>query len=480
MARKKDGNPKEFGEFCPSGKVRTAIIDGKTFSYKSVQYTDVDGLAMFEGDIILGKVSDVDRDTEIRRQEMQGVISRGIIITGDQYRWPNCKVPYTIDASLPDQARVTDAIAHWEANTQFRFVLRTNANAASYPDWVTFRPGTGCSSYVGKQGGQQFINLASGCSKGNAIHEIGHTIGLWHEHSREDRNAFVTIHWDKIIAGYEHNFNQQIADGDDVGAYEYGSIMHYPRNAFSTDGSDTITPVDPAASIGQRTALSPGDIAAANSLCPKPLCPAAPKLCPAAPILNCPAAPILKCPPAPKLCPPAPLQCPAAPIVKCPPAPLQCTAAPILKCPPAPIINCPPAPILKCPPAPVLKCPPAPLIKCPPAPAVTCGAAPTFKPGPEWEKYTRGYFLDPSTGEQYSVGEPQPGMNQIPQIVINININGVQQPPVSLDYSQSDLYGYDNIDWTASEYPDPGESSDSSMTDDSSTASGSFDPECSE
>ena len=45
--------------------------------------------------------------------------------------------------------------------------------------------------------------------------------------------------------------------------------MHYPRNAFSKDGSDTITPVSAGAAIGQRTALSAGDIAAANSLCPK-------------------------------------------------------------------------------------------------------------------------------------------------------------------------------------------------------------------
>ena len=77
----------------------------------------------------------------------------------------------------------------------------------------------------------------------------------------------MTIHWDKITPGYEHNFNQHIADGDDVGAYDYGSIMHYPRDAFSIDGSDTITPTTSGVTIGQRTALSAGDIAAANTLC---------------------------------------------------------------------------------------------------------------------------------------------------------------------------------------------------------------------
>jgi len=256
-----DGSP---GEFRSGPDVRTALISGNTFRSRAVQYTAVDGLAMFEGDIILGTVEEVEQASEALRAEMTGALAASVIITGSQFRWPSCTVPFTIDAGLPNQARVTDAIAHWQANTGFRFVARTTE-----PDFVTFQASTGCSSSVGKRGGQQFVNLGAGCTTGNAIHEIGHTIGFWHEQSREDRDAFVTIHWDKIQAGFEHNFNQHITDGDDVGAYDYGSIMHYPRDAFSTDGSDTITPLDPAATIGQRTALSPGDIASATVMCPK-------------------------------------------------------------------------------------------------------------------------------------------------------------------------------------------------------------------
>lgn len=251
------------GEFQQEAEVRTALISGSTFHAKPVQYAVIDGLAIVEGDIVLGTAEEVERRTRQIRDDMRSGVAHGVIRSGSQYRWPDCRIPYTIDTSLPNQSRVTDAIAHWESNTRFTFVARTTET-----DFVTFRPGSGCSSQVGRQGGQQFVNLSSACSTGNTIHEIGHVVGLWHEQSREDRDSFVTISWSKIISGMEHNFNQHITDGDDVGAYDYGSIMHYPRDAFSVDGSDTITPLDPTAVIGQRAALSPGDIAAANSVCP--------------------------------------------------------------------------------------------------------------------------------------------------------------------------------------------------------------------
>ncbi len=250
----------------PNGEQRsgpiagTALVSGTTFTNKGLQYAEVDGLAIFEGDIILGTI-----------EEMQGLGDAGPVLqsiginagTNRQNRWPNATIPYEIDPGMPNQQRVTDAIAHWQANTSIRFVQRTAANASQFPDFVHYQSGGGCSSQVGRRGGMQIITLGNSCSTGNAIHETGHTVGLWHEQSREDRNLFVQIVWANIDPAMQHNFDQHIADGDDLGAYDFGSIMHYPATAFSINGQATIIPLQPipaGVTMGQRSGLSAGDI----------------------------------------------------------------------------------------------------------------------------------------------------------------------------------------------------------------------------
>ncbi|GAA0255854.1 M12 family metallopeptidase [Cryptosporangium japonicum] len=225
-------------------------VYGQTFGARRVVFSVRDGRAIFEGDIVLGPVPEVSARS-------------AVAVPGESFRWPDGVIPYEIDPALPEEQRsaVEAAVEHWNTRTRLAVVPRDGED-----DYVRFVPGGGCTSSVGRQGGMQTLDLGTGCFFGQATHELGHTAGLWHEQSREDRDEFVRIVWDNIDPGQKHNFDQHITDGDDVGPYDYGSIMHYPAVSFSINGEPTIVPLLDGAEIGQREALSAGDRAAIREL----------------------------------------------------------------------------------------------------------------------------------------------------------------------------------------------------------------------
>ena len=61
----------------------------------------------------------------------------------------------------------------------------------------------GCHSHVGKITGKQNINYPQWCldNYGSVLHEMLHALGFFHEQSRSDRDDYVTIMWENIMAG---------------------------------------------------------------------------------------------------------------------------------------------------------------------------------------------------------------------------------------------------------------------------------------
>lgn len=154
-----------------------------------------------------------------------------------------------------------------------KFVKRT-----TQADYIEVVKGTGCSSYVGKAGGKQPVTLlttngAPGATcmiKGIIMHELNHALGFHHMQSATDRDNFVTVNYANIRDGASGNFakyaNTYISYFGTK--FDIGSVMMYPRTAFSKNGLDTITTKTLADKdvIGQRLKLSVGDIQRLNNM----------------------------------------------------------------------------------------------------------------------------------------------------------------------------------------------------------------------
>ena len=241
-------------------EVRTSLYRGVP-----VAHDVVDGMAVVEGDIVLGRADEMIPATGTALPK-GGRSSVGI--TASRYRWPNGVMPYVIDPAIQNPGRVAAAIGHWNTKMAGAVKMVPRTTESNYVRYARVTGTSDCTSYVGMQASAQTITVSDSCSTGTLIHETGHAWGLWHEHTREDRDKHVTINWNNIKSGQTHNFAITTASGDDLGAYDYGSIMHYATTSYSANGKQTLTTIPPGITVGQRSGLSAGDIAGIKALYP--------------------------------------------------------------------------------------------------------------------------------------------------------------------------------------------------------------------
>lgn len=147
---------------------------------------------------------------------------------------------------MAHREKIRQAIDVWHSQTQIKLVPRTN-----HKDYVEFIAGDGNSSYVGKIGGKQNITIDSSLgTAGNMIHEIGHAVGMLHEHQNFLRDDHIIVHENNIQNAYRSQFtkmsgNQHVSYNSMYGiGAPFSSIMMYPSfNSFA------ISPAQPTMTV---------------------------------------------------------------------------------------------------------------------------------------------------------------------------------------------------------------------------------------
>jgi hypothetical protein len=156
--------------------------------------------------------------------------------------WKDGIIPYYLKGEFSDTdiQNIEAAMHAWEQVCGVRFEKvkpRSSAYAiirVTQQEWY---------SSIGENNSQCRMIFGRWYSNIGVIeHELGHCLGLVHEHQRPDRDSYVTVFWDNILSGKEFNFD--VMDNplyvEQEFTYDYESIMHYAPNAFSKNGSPTI------------------------------------------------------------------------------------------------------------------------------------------------------------------------------------------------------------------------------------------------
>jgi hypothetical protein len=171
--------------------------------------------------------------------------------------WPNAEIPYEISPTFTtaEKDRIGDAIDSWNELSPVKLV-HVSDTPGTDPAYARFEKTAGCESQVGRVGeGAHPIRLGSSCApyEGGILHEIGHAAGLWHEHQRSDRGAYLTV------STTDYWWQVDPVNGVPLNRYDYESVMHYAEYVTST--------VDGVSIPGKHgDALSDGDIAALAAL----------------------------------------------------------------------------------------------------------------------------------------------------------------------------------------------------------------------
>lgn len=162
--------------------------------------------------------------------------------------WPKGRIPYELDPSaFPDKEEsraVRAAMDVWEDVGCMSFVPRQQSDQHGL---FIHDAGNGCWSLLGfvasrfqqyPQGKQPLSLKNPGCRNfGTYLHELGHALGLAHEHQMPARDRFIHYYEtniDPAKLSQLEKYNDRVAKLFQV-PYDLSSIMHYDVTSFSID-----------------------------------------------------------------------------------------------------------------------------------------------------------------------------------------------------------------------------------------------------
>ena len=231
-----------------------------------VAYAEINGWAVTQGDIILGTAEQLAASQPIG----PGAHPDGFSIGYVTQLWPLVggvhQIPYTIETGTPILASVISYV-NTTLSGVIQFVPQTNqANYVTFNFDPTDLSGY-CEASEGMVGGQQFIGGSINCSFAGTCHEMGHAIGLLHEHQRPDRNSYVVLtpaNADKpFLLG---DFDFFVDDFQVIGLYDYASVMEYPAFSFTKNNLPVLESTPAGIPLSNSVGYSAGDVDAIKRL----------------------------------------------------------------------------------------------------------------------------------------------------------------------------------------------------------------------